>query len=306
VAKRNKGKFGPCVFCPRTAKYGKEDIVPKWAAEIIRGGEPDPWRNLLFSAEGRPTKLVGSASTYKLLGICEECNNGWMSDIETDVIEVATKMIKGESLTLSESDQTALATWGALKALCFDRWDGTGYFAEADFREFHRTRKPPEGFCAWVACFPPHPWIRAFRVSSPLFQLGRGPGSPGEVPMDSTLEIGCFVIRFLAVPGRMRDQEWASINHGDYDQQIWPVSERPQWPPLSALSGAYLAAYAGVPVERLLHPPPAPRRPKDEPPLVWTGPPGPTLLEVGFGFDESGALKVTMEERGRSELDGPE
>jgi hypothetical protein len=56
----------------------------------------------------------------KIRAVCRPCNNEWMGSWETPAKILLARMIRGESVRLSEVDQLTLATWATIKAYVYD------------------------------------------------------------------------------------------------------------------------------------------------------------------------------------------
>ncbi len=63
----------------------------------------------------------GAVHTKKARKVCKVCNSGWMSRIVLAAKPHATKLIKGEEITLGEDEQLQVASWLALSALMADQ-----------------------------------------------------------------------------------------------------------------------------------------------------------------------------------------
>jgi hypothetical protein len=68
-------------------------------------------RNSAVSHE-RPGPVI----TKKIRAVCGDCNNGWMSRLETAVKPIILPMIRGDACTLDTEAQALLARWITMKA----------------------------------------------------------------------------------------------------------------------------------------------------------------------------------------------
>ena len=59
----------------------------------------------------------GHAWTKKIRVVCETCNNGWMSALETTAKPLLTPLITGTPCVISEADGLTIARWIVLKVL---------------------------------------------------------------------------------------------------------------------------------------------------------------------------------------------
>ena len=92
-----------CLFCERSShsKMTREHAWPNWL--VRRRG---PIINTLKDyRSGRKSewKSVGKLATIAK-GICEECNSGWMSQLESDAKKLLRSLMMGLSFWLSVED----------------------------------------------------------------------------------------------------------------------------------------------------------------------------------------------------------
>lgn len=125
--KRVKQRAGTCIFCDGTG-LSKEHIWSDWLDQVLPKAA---YRYEAYYAGGRdvdgdvksiaPRRRQGSVQTKKFRGVCERCNNEWMSKIVDDAKPYATKLIKGEPIVLTMKAQSALASWLSLSAMMANR-----------------------------------------------------------------------------------------------------------------------------------------------------------------------------------------
>lgn len=116
MAAREREAVPRCWFCPTTdAKGSKEHIFARWlTGELgvrdvrVTPTRTDPFGNELDSRSPRP--FAGLVAR----GVCEPCNNGWMSSLETHVEPVLMAGAREGSLSGAEAE--TLARWFAKTA----------------------------------------------------------------------------------------------------------------------------------------------------------------------------------------------
>jgi hypothetical protein len=81
-----------CIFCGEQGSISKEHFWPEWVAPHIRAGEAGSNVSEFHAAEGknapslqRRSERPGDVVTKKIRAVCERCNNGWMSEVESNV-----------------------------------------------------------------------------------------------------------------------------------------------------------------------------------------------------------------------------
>lgn len=124
-----------CLFCDNT-KLTKEHIYPKWIFKYIGG-----LGNLRFKPQN---SLVGvnwtendtffidkiekgknvPYSDFAVKCVCADCNNGWMSNLESTVEPILRKLFDSETLgqlSISEKEAIQLSCWAILKTIVLGR-----------------------------------------------------------------------------------------------------------------------------------------------------------------------------------------
>lgn len=80
----------------------------------------------------------------KMKSICRECNNGWMSDIESDVKSLLTKLaFTYDACNLTYEDQRRLALWAQKTTLVISRATGGEFNIPQSFYEQLYEQKQP-------------------------------------------------------------------------------------------------------------------------------------------------------------------
>jgi hypothetical protein len=106
-----------CLFCGATdRKITKEHIWPQWLADVLRGlprlGRVERWSS---TAGGQASRQPFLSSTVKVF--CDECNNGWMSQLEAAAKPLVGPMVLDEAMDLDAAAQRIVANWIAVKGL---------------------------------------------------------------------------------------------------------------------------------------------------------------------------------------------
>jgi hypothetical protein len=105
-----------CIFCdnPLTGIRAKEHAIPRWLMEYL--GITDDQLSSAVAQSVDNAILIDrkmDAASFVEGRVCENCNHGWMSDLETASIDLLKPLIDGERniLTLSNDERTTLAKW---------------------------------------------------------------------------------------------------------------------------------------------------------------------------------------------------
>src|SRR5579863_2892239 len=110
-----------CIFCNDllTGVRAREHAIPQWLQEHLGITEE---QLLLAVAQSTDDSVLESrkqsTSNFVEGRVCERCNNGWMSRLETEAMDVLKPLIAGTASLLSVSDatRTILAKWATKTA----------------------------------------------------------------------------------------------------------------------------------------------------------------------------------------------
>jgi hypothetical protein len=140
---------GKCIFCERFGNMSKEHIWPEWAAELFKLN-PSPVHEEFHMRFTEKTKLVdkpkvvnrqGSVATKKMRVVCEDCNNGWMSELEDSIKPILTPLILGNPSTIDQSQQELVARWIGVKVLVSEQNNQSDVISD----QRHRTALMVDG-----------------------------------------------------------------------------------------------------------------------------------------------------------------
>lgn len=152
-----------CRFCatPLTRSNAtREHVIPRWTRKLTAVSDhfridPDAGKvRWSFSAQPVPgTDQVQVAPTelpnkhrhpsYVTVPVCAVCNNGWLSDLEQQVIPVITPLAEGDALELSPDEAQLIARWVAKTAIAFEADDPErAYFSASQIRDVVNGRVP--------------------------------------------------------------------------------------------------------------------------------------------------------------------
>src|SRR5260370_9528348 len=96
------GPIPQCLFCTNNAN-SKEHAWPNW---LLRMRKDKNWGPIRRTVEGLPVKITASAEV-KIKAVCQPCNNGWMSGLETENKSLIGGRLNDLSLPLDTSQQTS-------------------------------------------------------------------------------------------------------------------------------------------------------------------------------------------------------
>jgi hypothetical protein len=105
----------PCVFCGAKAPITAEHVIPQWCRDHVADPEGEPGTHhsitMRFGQDSTYRSYEGQPATQRVRSVCKNCNNGWMSRIETATQPHLIPMIEGRVQTLDRTIQEVVATW---------------------------------------------------------------------------------------------------------------------------------------------------------------------------------------------------
>ena len=147
----------PCIFCGRHGNKSKEHFYPEWLREFIATDGVHNSATTVTQLGNAPKVLTGSSRrqghliTKKFRVVCESCNNGWMSQIESAVKPILLAGVHGVELSLDREKQRNLAAWVCLKAMVCEHSDAKlASTPFVDRHAFYNDRLIPEYFRLYI------------------------------------------------------------------------------------------------------------------------------------------------------------
>lgn len=222
-----------CLFCPNRAGT-LEDAWPLWVIESV-GADPVSPTEFWNTVDAPPHRWPGPK--FKTRKVCRDCNNGWMSDLESAVRPTMGGLINDIAMDLDAEAQQRLAQWAVKTAMVIEgvKQAKNGYYTTEDRSQFRQTRIPPMQTAVWVGrCAQSnnlHGEARKLHVSNPR------PSNPLEDGCATTFVIGRLVLQVLSIkrrPDAMDGSLRLRMRPGPWDtklRQIYPVEQRVSWPP---------------------------------------------------------------------------
>jgi len=227
-----------CPFCGTPLRSGmnetREHILARWLRELdpiaasmraqrhgarrrIQDGPAiDPSGMILIP----PARVLDSKSEHAVfatVAVCADCNNGWMSALESAAAPILTPLIQGARNDLTPGDQRTLYRWLAKVAVAWERDDPqTAAISPAQIRDLLNGR-PPRWGAAWIARWG-DPLDTRLRHTALHFLSGLQPAGMGQ---RTFVGLGNVIMLFASV-----DNPFTNV------QQIAPASPWKQfWPP---------------------------------------------------------------------------
>lgn len=225
-----------CLFCSNQAT-SHEHYFPEWVLKLTSGKAP-----YRLTVGTLPAREVYAANA-RTKQVCEECNHGWMSDLEGEARRILGPMSQDLAGWLDVKDQETITRWCIKTAMVFEsltspnreRWFNAGQ------RQLLRTRQ--------------------LALNRTLVWIGRysstGLGADGKdlrlvIPDIPDVQNGClthFLLDHLliqslsvTVPEKHRDVFISfDARPGPWPQsliRVWPPGRTVRWPPPLSFSSS--------------------------------------------------------------------
>lgn len=148
-----------CIFCGRKGA-SKEHVWPAWLSEVLPPRRfPVGSSHPISMNGGRQTRGMmerpGDILSRKLRVVCEPCNNGWMSGVQSQAKGCLSKLVLDDWTELKQSDFPALITWIVMFAMVAEQAQPRLVATtEETRRAFMLDRRPPDGWAIWIGRYP--------------------------------------------------------------------------------------------------------------------------------------------------------
>jgi hypothetical protein len=149
------------VFCdaPLTkANASREDTVPQWLQQFLGIANENVQPTLTSPAGVELAKRLHPVDQLRTGGICTDCNNGWMSDLEVEnqhTLQALMRSVRTVS-SLTRAERRAFARWAIKTAFVLDLGGLESRVPLGQVRELFRNRPhTPEGIVVLARQQPP-------------------------------------------------------------------------------------------------------------------------------------------------------
>lgn len=201
-------------------------------------------------SEGALEFPSGNKIDLKVRRTCEQCNTGWMSDLEHAAKPIIEPMIRAEQTLLGPREQEVVARWATKTAMMLDLvGPGQQEIPPEHLLHLFETGNPPANVRVWLAArtlieeerLPSVEMLYA-HTGALRFQL-----STGELDgYLSTLAPGFLVCQVL---GLLPLEQYPPFEHGTVREEpivhVWPSTDRLlPWPPAIVLGPDVLQPFA--------------------------------------------------------------
>jgi hypothetical protein len=218
-----------CIFCGN-CPTSSEHLVPRWAIAVFKLTKPPPsqpdkavWAVHKQWSEGAKVDVLREwrrkdAPKFTVKCVCEQCNQGWMSNIESDAQPIVAGMMQGQRTILDTDDQRKIAKWLGLKAIISQYGLPPGCTSLEWTRAFAIERSPPISWHIRIGRY--EGTLPMFWANTPFDTTIIHPLVPFPVKLPGflfTAQLGHFVGQVMGIQQR----GWAAPHQGCFIQ-IWP------------------------------------------------------------------------------------
>ena len=234
-----------CLFCDRSAD-SREHGWSNWILTLLRHDETTTSHFQSVRGDERRS-WFGPNADLVFKRVCEVCNNGWMSELESETKPVVAPMIgpQARAQRLDTLAQITIASWATKMAMVFDcgRTDRELFYSQHERETFREHLLPPSFTRVWIAGYVGPTvggYCRGYTVPGVAKHVDRPDGPPMQIDVEvTTLAAGAFA--FQIVTARNPSPTDNTVLHvapqpihpwPDVCHQIWPVvNDEIRWPP---------------------------------------------------------------------------
>jgi hypothetical protein len=225
-----------CIFCAGRVD-SKEDVLPKWVLRLLKKSRAETVPMRAQRYQEAPKEWPTRESALKTGNVCQECNNGWMSQLEGQVKAILSPMIIGTPVVLTVSQQERVTAWLTKCAMMFDSMDkGEIFYDVLDRQHFRNKVAPYTDTAAWLGHYA-GAMGRAFVDHRTLHTRLASGGSVKTHVL--TMSMGQLALQIVSVKrleyrelSPQIDLQTVGPRLTDVLVQVWPLSFRDvSWPP---------------------------------------------------------------------------
>jgi hypothetical protein len=143
-----------CAFCPETANRSGEHLWSDWMAELLPGK-----KQLTIRGTNREIKQRWTSKTLDWTAkvVCQKCNNGWMSDIESYHAKpsMSDLIIGKDDIQIDQAKADSIALFAFKSAVVVDylRRAEEPFFDRSTRHNFKNSLSIPKDVGMWLTKF---------------------------------------------------------------------------------------------------------------------------------------------------------
>jgi hypothetical protein len=238
---------GGCIFCSGFG-LSKEHVWPAWLQKVLPknfqrrehqvGIGLRAFTQVGFDESSERGRLanVGDPLTQQLYVVCKRCNNGWMSELQTEAKQILISLIMGDWPILDKQAQATIASWVTMFTMVAEfAHPQTVAIPLSQREQFRETRVPLPDWRIWIAPFDGRAWNKKFHhVGMGLFEFPEPDRVPPCNVQITTAAIGKLLFQSFRFDAAIADFQLTSFYQSSLNWRVTEVSveDYRQSPPL--------------------------------------------------------------------------
>lgn len=191
----------PCVFRGRSP-VTNEHVFPRWLNRYLGGSRRQLLEQARYGENGFDLVYPSMGIDFRVRKVCAQCNNGWLSDLEAESIDVLHPLVSGlERQLVSLREQRQIAVWATKTAMVMDQTQAAPLLPTRQLARMRIQRAIPRGTRVWMgACDELFPIVTSHTVRIDHEPLDE-PEAPWPVGYYAPMKIGhlCLYAYFPGV-----------------------------------------------------------------------------------------------------------
>ena len=227
-----------CIFCGRTAD-SKEHLWPAWIHRRVKN------RESVRKQIGKEPHAWTTNPEIKIKSVCTDCNNGWMSNLESRSIPTLGSLVQDLTVPLDVSQQELISVWAVKTIMVLESADAsrTLFYTQTERDNMRINEKAlgpaltsvPGLTSIWIGRYfgnSLHAGGTDFKIDPSHVIPEGGNGSVG------TIIVGHLCIQVLTLrllPKNSDGTVTVNPKKGRWDElllSIWPTTKSVTWPPV--------------------------------------------------------------------------
>ncbi len=148
-----------CIFCQRPRKMSAEHIWGNWTKDVVArtsNKHDSAYVTVMKPGEPQPPQVrtrAGDPLDATVPIVCEECNSGWMSEIQNRAKPHLTPLFRGEVCQVDRIAQSAIAAWIAMASTTGEystKFPGRIAVQQGDRDWLMKTQTAPKNWRIWI------------------------------------------------------------------------------------------------------------------------------------------------------------
>jgi hypothetical protein len=248
-----------CAFCGSTKRpRGREHVFPDWLNSIGLEAVQVEIHTGRLNRVARRWTTEGFTATVR--AVCDDCNHGWLSQLEGAAKPVLARLVLGQLTELSADDQRQVAAWTYKTALVAmlsssDEQRALGYgVPEGEYHALYATREDPEPLPhsqCWIGTYVGDRPPGSVRVVPVGIELDGVPAPDGPDAYTLTVMVGPMLVHGVQFTTPSLYVELATVPDLP---RIWPAGEPVSWPTAVETDDPAFEQMASGKALRVLHP----------------------------------------------------